>query len=152
MKVFFITAAICIASLCSCEEKLLGEEVPEIPPTTEEEETPTSLAGTTWKNHYDEPNGEWWGQMVIAFTSTEASFTKTSSYNNGESFTGRYTYDPPEVVIYSDNWTLIGQPGEGTYIFPGEIEHEGTVNGETLTIRIISPLDCIAFTWSYQMQ
>jgi hypothetical protein len=106
-------------------------------PTPEPEPDPPvvegkSLAGTTWKNRFEDK--EDWMEEKLVFTATHATYTETNSAGNGMSFTGTYTYDPPEIVITSNCWNF--PPPTGVQEAPGEIHHEGTVEGQTMTIGI----------------
>ncbi len=93
-----------------------------------------ALAGTTWVSSYDD--GGYSGKYELTFTPTEATYTFTNSSNNNMTFTGTYTYDPPKVVITNRKFTYFGEPPTGTFEAPSDVRHSGTVNGNTMEIKI----------------
>ena len=82
------------------------------------------LEGTIWKGDGTE----------IVFGTTHATITEDMGRERPNVFTGKYTYDPPTVVISGDVWDL-----EGRWIqFDYEVEHIGTVKGSTMEIAIMT--------------
>jgi hypothetical protein len=119
-----------IVLLFACEN---GAPAPEPEPAPEPPVAEgKSLAGTTWKSRFEE--GEEWMEEKLVFTATHATYTETNSAGNDMNFTGTYTYDQPTVVITSNCWNF--PPPTGTQEAPGYIHHEGTVDGQTMTIGI----------------
>lgn len=127
MKKLIFFSVIGIVFFCSCEK---DQEKPQ----TEI----TSLADTKWKYRSDYDGG--WHEWNLEFTSTQAYYTETNGANNNSTFTGRYTYDRPKVIIFSDNWTLTGNPPTGTLTLPHEVKHKGTITGDTMLIEIFCPI------------
>jgi hypothetical protein len=115
-----------MAFFFACEKSAPGSE-PELPDVEDK-----SLAGTTWKSRFEDK--EEWMEEELVFTATYATYTETNSAGNGMNFTGTYTYDPPDVVITSNYWNF--PPPIGVQEAPGDIRHEGTVDGQTMTIGI----------------
>jgi hypothetical protein len=109
--------------LCSCLQSAAGPE--------QEEEEPT-LAGTTWKSRFEDA-GDWMEEKLV-FTATHATYSETYSSGSTMNFTGTYTYDPPTVVITSNSWNF--SPPSSVMKAEGDIRHEGTVEGQTMTIGI----------------
>jgi hypothetical protein len=103
--------------------------------TGQEQEESTSLSGTTWKlrsktpdvmtetdpgtDIYEPKEGEW-TDYELTFTSTHSIFTIIGKDGIPHSETDTYTYDPPAVVLTSDNG----------------LESTGTVENDTMKIII----------------
>jgi hypothetical protein len=102
-------------------------------------ENENSLEGTTWKFRREFRDGGWIEETLI-FSSTDATYHKTSSNrgNKDSDFTGTYTYDPPRVVIEQE---VIGFDNQ-----PAVLLHKGTVERKTMTIGIYESLDMVAIT------
>jgi hypothetical protein len=122
-----VVAAVGMLLFCSCVKSTAPEPEPELPVVEGK-----SLAGTTWKNRFDD--NEDWMEEKLTFTATHATYAETNSAGNNMNFTGTYTYDPPTVVITSNCWNF--PPPTGVLEAPGNIHHEGTVDGQILTIGI----------------
>ncbi len=93
----------------------------------EKENTPSSLAGTTWK---DENKAYSW-MAEISFTATHA-FYYSEGGSSLEYFIGTYTYDAPNLsieVIEGDS--------------PGFM-NSGSVKGHTLTLHVQQTEDMFA--------
>lgn len=119
MKKLLIIAAVCTTLFYSCEDKAIPEKI-------------DSLAGTSWMQHLDYYEHNYWSEYWISFTSTHAIL---SHYGDSEfarlEFMRRYTYDPPTVTIYVDGGYLAGK------IF------RGTVENGTLYIDMLETSDIL---------
>jgi hypothetical protein len=109
-RLLIVLAAVGIVFFTSCER---DKEI-------------TSLEGTTWEHRYEYNDGSW-SEIELKFTATHATYTRTNSANKKESFTGTYTFDPPNVVIVDDV----------------EAWHEGMVRGRTMEIGIRESPDLV---------
>lgn len=94
------------------------------------EEELTSLEGTIWKvrTYYD--NGEW-GEDKFTFTATHVTFLGITDDGHSATFTGTYTFDPPEVMIISNDYAF----GENEKFETPEIHHKGTVSGNIMKLE-----------------
>jgi hypothetical protein len=130
MKTLLILiAAISITFFASCEE---GD---------------VSLNNTRWYARKESGNylGYYgWKGLEIAFTSTRAIVTYTTEHGVfGEPATGRYTYNPPSVIIELPN---IGLDGIRVIMH----ENTGTIKGKTMKIKLLS--GDIVETWELKKQ
>jgi hypothetical protein len=117
-KIMLFLAVIGVAFCTSCKKEL------------------TSLEGTTWVVYYrDWIGSDHWSMYKLSFTSTHATYVETHSSNNKLRIEGRYTFDPPNVEIVSNSFTLFGEPPIGTFSTPEE-HHLGTVDGKTMRMTI----------------
>ncbi len=82
----------------------------------EKENTPSSLAGTTWKTKDSDHE--------ISFTATHATYYTPRA--GGEHFTGTYTYDAPDLEIR----VVSGSTGTERAV------NYGRVKGHTMELRI----------------
>ncbi len=114
LSLFF--ALLCLAHFTSCDKLY-------------------SLAGTRWVYEYTDGDGHW-RNCELTFTATHATYTETNHVNNNMTLTGTYNYDPPNVEIVSNSFTLFGEPPTGTYEYSFDIIHKGTVNRKTMEIWI----------------
>jgi hypothetical protein len=108
MKTLLI-AVISLAFFSSCEKEL------------------SSLKNTTWSNEGKE--GELYVELV--FTDSQATITEDKLWGI-ETFTGTYTFDPPNVTIIGDVWISDGV----SFQMPYDMIHKGTVKGRTMEIAI----------------
>ncbi len=110
----FLSTVICLVFCASCDKEL------------------SSLEGTVWKYRGgNDANGDW-NEIELVFSATHATITETYSWGGVETFTGTYTFDPPNVTIVGDVWISEGV----TLQMPYDMVHEGVIRGETMEIGI----------------
>ncbi len=115
LSLFF--ALLCLAHFSSCDKEF------------------KSLSGTRWVKHTEWTDDDW-SNYELSFTATHATYTETISNGNCTTFTGTYTYDPPNLEIVSNSVTFFDEPPTGTYEYPFDIIHKGAVNRKTMEIGI----------------
>lgn len=114
MKKLLLVAVIGIAFFASCEKM-----------------DSTSLTGTLWSGKIVGQKAEW-PRWEIAFSSSYATIVKTDFDGVQDVFTGRYTFDPPYLMITGHFWTKDGVLWEERY----SLEHTGTVNLKRRTMEM----------------